>query len=41
MSKSFANDPAVSAMLVDYDMREHEEVVKGFPEPIGIVQIRP
>lgn len=41
MSKSFASDPAVSAMLRDYELHEREETLKGFAEPVGIVQIRP
>jgi len=41
MSKTFASDPGVSAMLHDYDLREREENLKGFAGPVGIVQYRP
>ena len=41
MSKTFASDPAVSAMLIDYELHEREEILKGFTQPVGIVQIRP
>ena len=41
MSKTFASDPAVSAMLIDHELNEREEILKGFTEPVGIVQIRP
>lgn len=41
MSKTFASDPAVSAMLIDYELHEREELLKGFTEPVGIVQIKP
>jgi class 3 adenylate cyclase len=41
MSKTFASDPGVSAMLLDYDLREREENLKGFIAPVRIVQFRP
>jgi len=41
MSKTFASDPAVSAMLIEYEPHEREEILKGFTRPVEIVQIRP
>ncbi len=40
MSKSFANDPVVSGMLMDYDLSERNEIIKGFVEPVETVQIK-
>ena len=41
MSRKFASDPGISAMLADYELREREEMLKGFAEPVGIVHIKP
>lgn len=41
MSKAFASDPTVDAILADYEKREDTCVLKGFPEAVGIVQIKP
>ncbi len=41
MSKAFTADPAVDAMLADYEIREQALPLKGFAEPVAICKIRP
>ncbi len=41
MSAEFAADPAVSAILDNYESRQLELPIKGFDEPVGVTQIRP
>jgi hypothetical protein len=41
MSKSFVSDPAVNVMLDGYETRERDEILKGFSDPVAIVQIKP
>ncbi len=41
MSQAFASDPAVAEMLAGYERREDARVLKGFPETVEIVQIKP
>ena len=41
MSKAFTADPAVDAMLADYDVREQALPLKGFTEPVAICKINP
>ena len=31
----------IAEVLLDYDLREREESLKGFAKPVGIVQFRP
>ncbi len=38
MSKTFIGDPAVDAMLGEFELCENEQILKGFSQAVGIVQ---
>jgi len=39
MSKGFVSDPAVNAMLRDYDLPENRDILQGFSDPVTMLRL--